>query len=599
MNKNAIIFEVCWEACNKTGGIYTVISSKAAHMKKELGDNYFIIGPYFIEKNKGEFQEIAPPEKYKPIFESLRREGVICHWGKWLIEGEPFTILIDFNAYKQHINLIKKHLWESFGIDSLGSPEDFDEPVVWSWCAGQVISRIKEVFKGKKVIAHAHEWLSGGSLLYLVEKEPQIKTVFTTHATFLGRSLAAGNYFLYENMDAVDVDKKVKELGITAKFHMERAAAQRACVLTTVSEITAMEVEKFLGRKVDVLLPNGLNLSGSLTFEDFSFSHRLQRDRMREFLLYYFFPYYSFDLRKSLFYFISGRYELHNKGIDIFIDALKDLNNELKRDKDKAKTIIVFFWVPLQIRGIKPQIREAREIFTEVEQTLEESRITTQSNLLYNIMAEEKLSAEVLFEQDTLRRIKRTLLKIKQPKGSPPICTHDLIEDNNEIINRLKNANLVNKKDDRVKVIIYPAYLTGSDGLLNLSYEEAVQGSHLGVFPSYYEPWGYTPLETASLGVATITTDLAGFGRFINEKANKKKHPGIYITDRFKKDYDFSMKQLTSLLYQYSKFSYYERVQNKIGASDLAQEGGWDKLIKHYMHAYEEAIKSDKAGLDQ
>jgi glycogen(starch) synthase len=587
IQKKMAVFEICWEACNKVGGIYTVLASKAAYMKQALGDNnYFIIGPYFIEKAKGEFEEIVPPETIKPIFGALQKEGINCHWGKWLIKGEPITILIDFNGYRHYLNNIKKHLWENFAIDSLNAPSDFDDPILWSWCVGKVLSRIKEVFKGQNIIAHAHEWMSGSVLLYLKEKEPQIKKIFTTHATVLGRALSAANYPLYENLETIEGDKKAYELGIAAKHQIEKASAQKADILTTVSEITSLEVKQFLNRKVDLTLPNGLHLGGGLTFEDFSLSHRLQRDRMREFILHYFFPYYSFDPRKSLFYFISGRYEFHNKGIDIFIDALSDLNKRLKEKGASAKTIVVFFWVPLNIRGIKPHIREAREIFSDVEQTLEESQVTTQSNLLYNIMAEKPLSAEALFEGDTLRQIKRKLMKLKHPTGLPSICTHDLAEGNNAIINKLKQVNLINKAEDKVKVIIYPAYLTGSDGLLNLSYNECIQGSHLGVFPSYYEPWGYTPLETAALGVATITTDLAGFGIFIKPKADQKKYPGIYIVERRQKSYETSKNQLADLLYSFSCASYHERVQNKIGASELAQEASWEKLIKHYIEAY-------------
>jgi len=588
--QDSIIFEICWEACNKIGGIYTVIASKAVKMKELFQDNYFIIGPYFMDKAKGEFQETVPPAEVKSVLIDLGREGINCHWGKWLIRGEPTTLLIDFHDYFSRLNDIKGQLWEKFKIDSLNSSFDFDEPVLWAWCVGEVIDRLKDVFKNKQIIAHSHEWLSGSALLYLKEKEPQIKKVFTTHATVLGRSLAAVNYPLYEAIETIDVNKKAYELNVAAKHQLERAIAQNTDILTTVSEITDLEVEHFLGRKSDILLPNGLNLDKNLTFEDISVAHRLQRDRMREFLLYYFFPYYSFDLRESLFYFISGRYEFHNKGIDIFIDALADLNRRLKEQGDRAKTIIVFFLVPTVIRGINLKIREAREVFTDVEQTLEESRVTTESNLLYNIMAEAPLSTEVLFEEDTLRKLKRKLLRLKQSSGLPPICAHDLVESNNDLLKRLQEKDLINKPDDKVKVVFYPAYLTGSDGLLNISYDECVQGSHLGVFPSYYEPWGYTPLETAAFGVATVTTDLAGFGRFMKPFLEKKRFPGIFLMERYKKTYEESIKQLSDILYQYTFFSYYERVQNKINASDLAQKASWDNLIKYYEEAYSKAI---------
>lgn len=589
LKRNSLILEACWEACNKVGGIYTVLTSKAEHVVEKFKDNYIVIGPYFRDKAKGEFQESAPPDFLKNIFKKLNEEGIICHWGKWLIGGEPKVILVDFTQYRFFTNDIKTKLWNDYQIDSLYAPTDFNDPIVWSWAVGRLAQAIQTKEPKRDIILHAHEWLSASAILYLKTHQSQVRTIFTTHATVLGRALASIGFPLYEDIDEVDVQQKSYELGIAAKHQVEQRAAQEVDRLTTVSEITALEVEKFLMRKADALLPNGLNLKANLTFEDISLSHRLQRDRMREFLLHYFFPYYSFDLRKSLFYFISGRYEFHNKGIDLFIDALGELNSRLKKDKKESKTIIVFILVPLPLRGIKPQVRGAKEIFEDVVQTLDESRVTTESNLLYNIMAEKPISAEALFEKNTLKELRRKLLKLKHSEGLPPICAHDLIEQeqNNAIIRRLKERNLLNQEDNKVKIIVYPDYLTGSDGLLNLSYQECVQGSHLGVFPSYYEPWGYTPLEAAGLGVATITTDLAGFGRFIKNYTKDKKDPGIFVLNRFKKEYDKIVNSLADLMYQYAHFTYEQRVQNKINASNLARYASWNELIKHYFKIYE------------
>ncbi|MFA6437594.1 MAG: glycogen/starch synthase [Candidatus Paceibacterota bacterium] len=586
-NKNTMLFEVCWEVCNKVGGIYTVLTSKASRIKDIFKDNYFLIGPYFLNKAKGEFQEITPPEGLKIVFSSLLKEGIDCHYGKWVIGGEPNTILVDFNNHYPYINEIKGKLWEKYKIDSLGTQSDFNDPVLWSWCVGRLIEVIQNNHKENNIIVHCHEWLSGTALIYLDKNNTKVKKVFTTHATVLGRALSSNNYPLYDDLSSIDINKEIYAMGVAAKHQVEKISANISDILTTVSEITAMEVKYFLGRKPDQLLPNGLSLSKSLTFEDISLSHRLQRDRMREFLLYYFFPYYSFDPKKSLFYFMSGRNEFHNKGIDVFIDALAELNKLLvNNSKQDDKTIICFLWVPAGISGIRPDLREAREVFSDVEQTIEASRVTTESNLLYDIMAEKPLSIETLFEQDTLRRIKKQLLKLKKNSGLPPTSSHDFIDNNDPMLVYLKEKGLTNKKEDKVKVIIYPDYLTGSDGLLNLSYDECVQGSHLGIFPSYYEPWGYTPLETAALGVAAVTTDLAGFGRFIEPVITNKDNPGIFINRRYKKSYDESVKDLSNILYRYSQFSYDERVRNKIEASNLSRLANWDNLIENYLSIY-------------
>jgi glycogen(starch) synthase len=591
-NKNTILFEVCWEICNKVGGIYAVLSSKAAKIQDVFKDNYFVIGPYFLDKAKGEFQETTPPETLKTVFLALLKEGIDCHYGKWIINGEPNTILVDFNGHYPFVNEIKGQLWEKYKIDSLGTQSDFNDPVLWSWCVGKLLENIKNFYRDENIIVHCHEWLSGSTLLYLDKNNIDIKKVFTTHATVLGRALSSNDYPLYDNLSSIDINKEIYAMGIAAKHQVEKISANISDVLTTVSEITAMEVKYFLGRKPDQLLPNGLSLSKSLTFEDISLSHRLQRDRMREFLLYYFFPYYSFDPRKSLFYFISGRNEFHNKGVDIFIDALAELNQLLIQDNNQDdKTIISFFWIPTGISGVRADLRESREVFADVEQTIETSRVTTESNLLYNIMAGKSFSLETLFEQDTLRKIKKQLLKLKKSNGLPPISSHDFIDNNDPILVRLREKGLINKKENRVKIVIYPDYLTGSDGLLNLSYDECIQGSHLGVFPSYYEPWGYTPLETAALGVAAVTTDLAGFGRFIEPTISDKRNPGIFINKRYKKSYEEAVKDLSNILYRYSQFSYDERVQNKIEASNLSRQASWDNLIKNYLDVYRKFIE--------
>jgi len=590
--KPDILFEISWEVCNKVGGIYTVLSTKADEIVREYGQNYFTIGPYFYNKVKGEFKEIAPPDDFKEVFKNLEKEGIVCHFGYWMIHGKPNAILIDFNGYWNKLNDFKRWYWEEFKLDTLNSPADFNEPFLWSITVGRFLEEYaKTCIKDKlKVVAQFHEWLSGAALLFLYLKKIGISTIFTTHATVLGRALASLDKPLYESIENYQADEEAKNLGIVAKHQLEKLAANHCHILTTVSSITALEVKHFLEREPDFLLPNGLDIKHALTFEEISYRHRLKRDRLREFLLYYFFPAYNFNIKETLFFFISGRYEVNNKGINIFLDALADLNFRLKQGNSK-KTIVAFLFVPALTRGIKLEVIEARENFFDLKQTLLEEEQSIESMLLYNFISELPLSENILFEPKKIEALKYKLVKFKNPNSPVPIVTHDLLNSNDPIINQAQKLNLLNKKDDKVKIIFYPIYLGSSDGLLNMSYEEVVQGSHLGVFPSYYEPWGYTPLEAMALGVPAVTTDLTGFGMFIKDKVKNHQHPGVFILQRFKKDYNIIVKELADILFHYSMHTQHERVLDKIEARQLSEYASWDVLIKHYFEAHQKGCE--------
>src|SRR3989338_2165464 len=394
MDKKAdVLFEVSWEVCNKVGGIYTVVKSKAAKMVEIYGEGYIMVGPYFASKAMGEFQEELPNEMCKTAFEELRKQGIICHFGKWLIEGTPSVILIDFVNYKHKINDIKKELWDWCRIDSLRAPQDYDEPVVWAYTAGMLIEKILGCYKEAKIAAHFHEWLSGAGLIYLKKRNDRIATIFTTHATALGRTLANSHVDLYNTWDKISPDNEVYKYGVEAKHLVDKISAALADAFTTVSEITGMEASYFLKRKPDVLLPNGLNLNKFPTFEEVMIKHRLQRDRIREFMLSYFFPYYTFYPKETLIYFLAGRYEFHDKGIDMYIKALGKLNEKMKQAKTK-KNIIAFIWVPANFRNIKPELLENKTLYQDIKDALEETLSDVQKNVVYSFVSDKKISKE-------------------------------------------------------------------------------------------------------------------------------------------------------------------------------------------------------------
>ncbi|MBN2094696.1 MAG: glycosyltransferase [Candidatus Aenigmarchaeota archaeon] len=584
------LFEVSWEVCNKVGGIYTVIMSKVGPMKEYYGNRYFTVGPFFPKKIAGVFEERAPPEEFKRVFEKLEREGIKCYYGRWLISGEPNTILIDYSGFTAKTNDIKNQLWQNFRIDSLGTQfHDFDEPMVWSYAAGKLIETFKNEVDSSVVVAQFHEWLSGGGLLYLKQRGAPVATVFTTHATMLGRSLSGHDISIYDKLDELEPDRKAFEFGIQAKHLTEKQCAMNADAFTTVSETTGTEASYLLGKKPDIILPNGLDISKFPTFEEGSIKHKLYKDRMKEFLLYYFFPYQSFDLEQTLFYFLCSRYEFHVKGMDIYIEALGRVNEWLKKEESE-KTIVAFFWVPGNVRGIKQELLENKTLFEDVKDEVDDRANDIKNRVITLLVSQKEVNEKTLFEQDFLEKTKRSVLSLMK-SGVPSLTTHDLYDEQSDtILNSFKNAGLLNRKEDRVKAIFYPIYLSGADGLLDLSYYEAIQGAHLGVFPSFYEPWGYTPLEAAALGVPSVTTDLSGFGRYIKEKGKRSKYPGIYILERMNKKREEEISALSRILYEYSQLSKSDRTKNKIEAKRLSLLADWQKLVRHYIEAHNLAV---------
>jgi glycogen synthase len=584
------VFEVSYEVCNRVGGIYRVLESKADKMTDHYDDKYFLIGPYYRDKAKGEFKEEAPPLEFKRVFQKLETEGLRFHYGKWLVKGKPNVILIDFSDYFYKVDEIKKEMWDDFGVDSLHSGYDFNEPVCWSYASGRLIREISSEFKNENIVAHFHEWLSGAGLLYLKAKKTKVKTVFTTHATSLGRTLAFHSINFYKLFDKIVPDEEARKYGVFQKHTIEKASAKEADVFTTVSEITGIEAEKFLSRKPDIILPNGLDIEKFLSFEDIVVKHRIQRKLLRNFVASYFFPYYTFDLEETLFYFIIGRNELRAKGIDIFISSLGKLNKKMREEKSK-RTIISFLFIPADVRGINPSLLENVEYFRDVQETFESTFSDIEERMLYNILREKKLTKENLISEDYLLEIEKKLHRMKRSGETPSLSTHHLNSLHDEIINHLKEADLLNREEDRVKVIYYPIYLTGHDGLSNLSYEEALEACHMGVFPSFYEPWGYTPLEAAALGVSSVTTDLAGFGRFCTGLKRKKDKPGIYVLEREKKDDEVITEDLYKFLYDFMKTTRRERVENKIEARKIAAQADWQSFVINYIKAHNKAFE--------
>ncbi len=584
-----MIFEVSWEVCNKVGGIYTVLRSKIPYLLNHYSNKYFAIGPY-LENSKRVFEEQELPSFVsEDIINELKKEGIYIHYGKWLIEGQPYVFLIDFREFfSKKFNEIKGLYWEWYKIDSLGSPYDYDEVIAWSTAVGKFLELLANKLP---FIVHINEWLSGGVALWLKKKKPHIPIVTTYHGIMLARTLVQSGVNIYSSNFSVDnPDQLAYKYNIQAKHLTERVVANISDVFTTVSEIIAKDALKFLFKKTDVITPNGINTWADPNLEECLLMHKSLKQQVKRFLMYYFFPYYTFDLEKTLFLFIASRYEFFSKGLDLYIKALGKLNQILKKE-NFGKTIIAFIFVPTNAGNIRDEIIKSKNALESLEEIVFEREDYIKNKILYHVMTKERIDFEDLFSEEELIEIER-ILKQNKKEGLPPLTTHYLnYDENNDLIIRtLKENNLINRKEDKIKVVWYPVYLTKQDGLLNLGYKDTIKAMHFGIFPSLYEPFGYTPLEAANLAIPSITTNTAGFGleiKKIKERLGEKR--GIFVIDRLKKD--GGLEELTNLLYDLVHFSKVERIKNKVSAKNLASLFDWQYLIVNYFKAYDIAFK--------
>ncbi|MEN6317968.1 MAG: alpha-glucan family phosphorylase [Syntrophaceae bacterium] len=532
MKKHAkdYLFEVSWEVCNKVGGIYTVVSSKIPEAVNTYGEHYFLLGPDL--KTNPDFEE-TDEDCWVRIRESVAIKEIPCRFGRWKIPGEPKVILISFTKKYDKEQLLYR-LWEDFGVDSIAGGWDYIEPVMFSYACGEVIETVYNLLvkpHTMQAVAQFHEWMCGAGLLYLKKKVPEIGTVFTTHATILGRSLAGSGVDIYTVMDNISPHVEASAHNIKAKYSMEVASAREADCFTTVSEITASEAKNFLGRYPDIITPNGLDMDN---IQDLTVN-REPAIKSREKLLAAASRFLRRDFPSNTkIMVISGRYEFHNKGIDIALNAFSRLEKNMTGDE----VILVFLFV---IGGHMDLIPALQSDHTRPE------------------------------------------------PGNPPIATHRLHnEAHDPILQACKRLELMNTQQNKVFVIFNPAYLNGHDGLINMTYYEALSGCDMGVFPSYYEPWGYTPLESVAHAVPTITTDQAGFGTWVQLAAGENR--GVIILKRKGIKIHLVEDSLYSIFKTILSWTDKEIEENRKSARQVALQANWKDFFKSYLKAYDKAI---------
>ncbi|PRD28487.1 UNVERIFIED_CONTAM: GlyS [Trichonephila clavipes] len=530
------------------GGIYTVIRSKAGVSVEELGDQYCLLGPFNDALVKTEVEVMEPPEAfYRNAIQSMKDSGIKVIYGRWLIDGYPRVVLFDIGSAAWKLDEWKRDLWNMANIGVPWHDRESNDSIIFgylvAWFLEEFYKQVEEERGVPYLVAHFHEWLAGIGLILCRTRHLDIATVFTTHATLLGRYLCAANLDFYNNLDKFNLDKEAGDRGIYHRYCMERAAAHSAHVFTTVSEITSLESEHLLKRKPDVITPNGLNVKKFSAIHEFQNLHALAKEKIHDFVRGHFYGHYDFELDKTLYLFIAGRYEFSNKGADLFIEALARLNHFLKTARSEM-TVMAFLIFPARTNNFNVESLRGQAIAKQLRDTVHDVQSKIGKRMFEICLGGRLPTSEELLTAEDVVKLKRCIYA-SQRTSLPPICSHNMIDDANDpVLSHIRRCCLFNNREDRVKVLFHPEFLSSTNPLFSMDYEEFVRGCHIGVFPSYYEPWGYTPAECTVMGIPSITTNLSGFGCFIAEHVADPMSYGTYIVDRRFKSPEESVQQL-------------------------------------------------------
>lgn len=546
------IFESSWEVCNKVGGIYAVLSTRAKTLKEKLGDNLIFIGPDCWGENKCPYIE-EDTKLLKAWKEQAASEGLNVKVGRWNIPGTPVAILVDFKPFFDKKNEIYADMWNKYNVDSLHAYGDYDEASMFSYAAALVVESyynyyISKKKRANKTIYHANEWMTGLGALYINDRLPQIATIFTTHATSIGRSIAGNNKPLYEYLEAYNGDQMAVELNMESKQSIEKQTAAHVDCFTTVSEITARECAELLDKPVDVVLPNGFEDDFVPQGKEFDIKREAARKRL-------------LDITRALtgdevaddavIISTSGRYEWRNKGIDVFIEAV----NRLRLSVDQINNeVVAFIEVPAWVNCKRDDLAERLEKMANGE-------------------------------------------KFDTPLDTP-VITHWLNEQQNDRVLGMMNwLGMHNQKGEKVKLVFIPCYLTGDDGIVNLSYFDVILGNDLCIYPSYYESWGYTPLEAVAFKVPCITTDLAGFGLWAHSECGGKStlDNGVEVIHRTDYNYNDVAEDIKQTVIRYANATKNKQTRMRNNARALSQKALWTHFIEYYYNAYDFALRKAEA----
>ena len=538
------IFESSWEVCNKVGGIYTVLSTRALTMQKMLKDKVVFIGPDFWQgKENPLFAE------NKSLMRGWRKqaeeEGLHVRAGRWNVPGNPLVILVDFQPFFEKKNEIYGQMWEDFQVDSLHAYGDYDEASMFSYAAARVVESYYHynLEKVGRVVYQAHEWMTCLGALYLQRALPQVASIFTTHATSIGRSIAGNNKPLYEYLWAYNGTQMAMELNMESKHSIEHQTAKYVDCFTTVSDVTATECYELLDKECDVVLPNGFEPDFVPTGKDFDKKRQAARERIFQVANALTGVELPVD---TLIVATSGRYEFKNKGIDAFLESL---HRTLYRE-DLKRPVLALIQVPGWVQSPREDLQE---------------RLAT--GMVYNSALPH------------------------------PYVTHNLnYQESDNVCCQLERWETKNNTSDRVKFIFAPCYLDGKDGIFNVPYYDLLIGNDLAVYPSYYEPWGYTPLEAVAFHVPCITTNLAGFGLWANKEKAKNCHieDGVEVVARTDYNFDEVCNAISDTIVRFSQLASKDVNTARKNAAKLSEKAKWENFICHYQKAYDVALRNAK-----
>ena len=499
MKQPDYIFETSWEVCNRVGGIYAVLSTRAASMQAEHPDMVFFFGPDFGEHSDIYFKEDKSLLKdFRLKIEDLRFD-IPIRIGRWKVPGEPIAILLKFDALWPKKDAIYAWAWDKFKVQSHAAYGDYDESCLFGYAAGMVMESLYTFLTRKprttslpSFCAHANEWQTAFSIFYLEDHCPQIATLFTTHATGIGRSIAGNGKPLYDYFEGYNGDQMAAELNMVSKHSVEKQAAHYADCFTTVSDITARECKQLLDKPVDIVTPNGFEPTYVPKAKEFDARRAEARAALRKVAgeqLGGIVP------ENALFVCISGRQEWKNKGIDVFASALDKLAQKIYHSGQLEREVVAFVMIPY---------------------------------------------------------LDRAPMRI-----------------------------------GKVSVVFVPYYLDGHDPLFGKTYYDLLIGMDVSVFPSYYEPWGYTPLESCAFHVPTITTSLAGFGAWA---AQQKDQYGVIVIERNDSNFEQVATHIADDLLRFDRLSKEDKARARKEAAAVAKKADWKHFFKYYHKAYEIAI---------
>lgn len=595
----AILFEISWEICNQVGGIYQVLRSKAATIGERWRDRYCLIGPYVESKAALEFEPMRPSGWMGRLVAALREEGLVVHHGRWLVAGNPRVLLIEHGISREDLNRLKFRLWSDHRIESPSVDPLIDNAIMFGHGVRRVLERAAHFWSGpgsrgkqvgdRRILAHFHEWLGGIGLPMVRKAGLPIGCIFTTHATLLGRYIASNEDGFYDRLPTIRPELEAERYGVKTQYQMERTCAHSAHVFTTVSAITGEECAHLLGRAPDLVVPNGLNIPQYYAAHQMQILHAEYKEKLHQFTMGHFFPSYSFDLDRTMYFFTSGRFEPRNKGFDVCLEALSRLNQEL-RNRDLGVTVVFFIISHRPTRSLNPVCLEKRGVLNELREVCREIMEGVGERLFRHGAAGERIHLDDQVEEYWRLRYKRTQYALKTNR-LPLIVTHILDDDATDpVLVQMRQLNLINRPEDPVKVVYHPEFINPVSPLWGIEYEQFVRGCHLGLFPSVYEPWGYTPLECLALGVPAITSDLAGFGRHVTENLIGNEELGLTVLRRRGRSFHDAAGDLAQKMLYYCQMRRRDRIALRNAAERLSWEFDWSRLASAYHSAHDLAL---------